>query len=114
VEPVGARLKTQPEDIVADQQGGGLDVVGAQGLLVEGPRIPGLDGVQAVVQEHVAPDMVDAPAAHLPQQQPETLQGQTRVAAAAQVQVAVQRPVADLAPDQDRGLPGVIGPQSIQ
>jgi len=97
-----------------DQQRVWAGVVGAQRLVVEGGGVDLGFGKGAAVEHDVARDALDAQRLHPAQQQPEFFGHQRRVATAAQVQVAVQHALAQVAAAIDLGAPEVAGAEQVE
>jgi hypothetical protein len=104
----------QPDARQVDQQRVGTGIVRAQRLAVESTRIVVGDGKGAAVKYHVAPDLADTAQTNLPQQQPELLEAEPGIAAAAQVQVALQPAVAGRSLGECLGAPGVGRSQQLE
>ena len=97
-----------------DQQGVGGRVVGSQRFTIEPPGVAcgHLEGT--AVQHDIALDALNPQTLQTPQQQPQTLDAQARVALAAQVDIALQHALADRALHIHRGAPGEGRSQLIQ
>ena len=90
-----------------DEQGIGPGVVRAQRLFVEFFRVVQRQRKLAAIEHQIALDVVQAARPQLPQKKPELFQGETWIAAAAQVQRPVQPPVHRRVFRQRLGLPGM-------
>ena len=100
------RQQREAQGAQVDQQAVRADVVRAHRLVVESAGIDGRDVENGTVEHDVAVDLLDAAHAQLAQQAPQVLDGEARVAAALEVQIAAQNAVDRSSVDPGRGFPG--------
>ena len=108
------RDEVHREGVEIHEQRIGRDVVGPPGLVVKIAGIARGDGKRAAVEHDVAIDVPHALALQAPEHQPQALGHELRIALAADVDLALERAVAERALHIDRRLPRVARAQQLQ
>ena len=111
---VGLGGEGEDQRLEVDQQAVGCDVVGAERLAVEFGGVAGLGREDMAVEHDVAAHAVHAPGLQRGKGGGNALQHQLGVAAALDVQVAIQHTVFERAVGIEAGFPGVVGAQGVE
>jgi hypothetical protein len=97
----------QRHGLEVQQQGVRRHVVWPRRLGIEAPRVVAVGGKGRAIEHQVAANFADATRANHAQQAAELVIGQLGIAAAPEMQIALQHPVCQTAADKGLGLPGV-------
>ncbi len=103
--------KKEPDRLEIDEQGVRHDIVGSIRLAIESAGVLGRDIEEAVVQQQIALDFMQAETAHAAEQLPELLDDEKRIAMPLDREIAVEPPAVETTIEIDLGRPGVSRPE---